>query len=240
MPRYDTADNILNAAWKQLGLGATTITDPYASTNGLMIQLVAMLETLGQKLVRSFNWVELRKEHTFNTSDGEDTYDLPNGFDRFLDETGWNRTSTLPLGGPVNSRDWQYLKARTATGPVTTPFRLNGQEMKFTPVPSAVETIAFEYITRFWVKVGELTTPTADALSASTAAQDTLYFDRLLLIDGLKLAFKLEKGFPADAALDAYNATYALVTGADGAAPRLSLDGEGRYLDNVPETGWAE
>jgi hypothetical protein len=238
---WDTAANILNDSAIELGLKTAEITDPYGSTDGNIIQLCRLLKSVGQDLVRDFPWSHLTVIHTLSTADGTASYSLPADFARMVDNTHWNRTQQFPLAGPVNGQAWQLLKAQTSTGVVNKFFRVFGGLIYLHPTPTAIETLAFEYQSTYWVKETGESAPNTETPDAYT---DTLYFDRRLLVTALKVAFLRAKGFDSTAAQEDFDKALTRAHGADGAAPVLSLSGRGptvtRMLDgvNFPETGF--
>src|SRR5688500_4117237 len=110
MAHFDTADNIINSAALELGLLPSAVSNPFASTDPAILQLCALLNRVGRMLVRARPWSWLTKEYTFNTAGGTASYALPSGFDRMKDQTHWNRTTALPLGGPASPWSWQMMK----------------------------------------------------------------------------------------------------------------------------------
>jgi hypothetical protein len=239
---YDTAANILNDAAIELGLYATALADPFASTDPNVIQLCRQLKRVGKRLVRAHGWQQLQKTHTFSTANGTASYALPADFARVVDETFWNRTQVMPLVGPAEARAWQYLKARTSTG-IHKVLRLYGDLVYLDPTPTAIETVAYEYISNYWVKPSGQSAPTTE-WPGTPAGTDTLYFDSLLLVDALRVAFLRSKGFDSTAAEEDLRQSWLDATGADGAAPVLYLSGSSpahqRLIDsaNYPETGF--
>lgn len=153
---WDTAANIINDAAKDLGLISASIANPYASANRTILQLCNLLKGLGQDLARDRQWTHLQETHTFSTADGTVVYAWPADFLRFIDGTAWNRTNQLRLGGPASPQDWQHLKATSNTGVVYDIFRTVNNEMQLHPTPSAVETIAFEYVSSYWVETEQV------------------------------------------------------------------------------------
>ncbi len=236
---FDTADNIINDAAIEIGLYSTPIADPYASTEPNVVQLRAYLKSLGRELVRDFAWSQLSKTHTFSTADAVENYVLPDDYARMVDQTQWNRTSTLPLA-PTSAQTWQVLKATAAVGTVNRMFRIVANELILHPVPSATETLAYEYTSTYWVRPTGEVLPTLDAPASST---DCLWFDPLLLIRGLKLAYLENKGFDTTGAQRKFNEAWAALTGGESPAPVLSLGGSGDGLldyRNIPDTGFGQ
>ena len=221
---FDTAGNIINDAAVEVGL--SSVSNPYTSMDPNFIQLRTLLKTCGRELLHTRDWTHLRKEYTFTTVAGTDTYALPADFHNMYDQTWWNRTNRLPVGGPLSAQEWQYLKARLVGVVFTVLFRPMNQQIKIYPdgadTPGGY-TIAFEYNTSYWVSVAATpTTLTADAPAAST---DTLWFDPVLLLRYLKLNFLKAKGFDTSAAQAEFDLTLERVKGDDSISPILSLNG---------------
>lgn len=237
MALYDTVANIVSDAAVELGLGS--VSDVFASTDANVIQLRTLLKRVGRRLTLERRWTQLQVEHTFSTVSGTAAYNLPADFSMMIDQTGWNRTSDHPAH-PLNPQQWQYLKASASTAAFTVMFRPRELTIEIYPTPSAVETIAFEYVSRYWVRNTGGTTLDKDAPTINT---DVLMFDAVLLVPALKLAWLSAKGFDTTAALEDYNHALRLVESANVvAAPALSLNGAGGVglltPLNAPETGF--
>lgn len=238
---WDTASNVISDAGLELGLLSEAVADPYSSSNAAVTQLCALLKGLGQDLVREYDWSHLQKTHTFSTVNGTAAYDLPSDYARTLDQTHWNRLSQLPLLGPAGAAGWQFLKAYNNTLAVNQVFRVFNDQINIHPTPSSTETVAFEYVSRWWVKESGQSAPNTET---PDAANDTLHFDRRLLVAGLKLYFLRAKKMDRQDEQTAYDDTLAAAKGGDGAAPVLNLSrrpmGVVRFLDeqNLPDTGF--
>lgn len=241
---WDTALNVLNDTAVQCGLAA--VADPYASTDPNFVLLRGLLKSLGQNLRREkeLGWTWLQKEASFVTTANVASYALPADFGRMIPQTGWNRTNRLPLGGPLSPEEWQYLKARLVGVVFTVLFRPQQQKLFLYPdtnTPGGY-TIAYEYSSRYWVQPTGQSSATAEAPSAST---DTLWYDSQLLIAGLKLAWKKERGFDTTAAQGDYDALLNQIKADDGSAPVLSLGrvAQGDLLigsQSIPYTGFGK
>lgn len=236
MPSFDTALNVLDEASRQLGLGAQSA--PFASTDANIVQLVALLKSAGRKLVKAHQWSQLVKTHTLSTVDGTASYALPADFDRLTLQTMWDRTAQMPVP-PVSAQGWHFLQAQTSMGSVWTQGRIYGNLLYLHPTPSSVSTVAYEYVSSFWVMPSGQTSPTATTTTAST---DTLWFDRELLIDALKLEWKGAKGMDPSMVLAGYATLLAGERSADSQAGIINMAGEHGVkligLENVPDTGY--
>ncbi len=238
MALYDTVANIVSDAAVECGLSAPT--DVYASTDANIVQMRVMLKRMGRSYALAHGWKHLEREHTFATVSGTASYALPASFSSMLDQSGWDRTTKRQVV-PVGAVQWQYMNAVSVAGVLTVTFRPREATIELYPTPTAIETIAFDYRSRYWVETSGQTTPDKDAPTANT---DKLMFDATLMVAALKLEFKRAKGFDTTAAQQDFDAIWASVVNANAnAAPVLSLNGigYGDHLlgpDNVPETGF--
>jgi hypothetical protein len=96
------------------------------------------------------------------------SYALPSDFRKMIPQSGWDRSTLLPMSGPVSSQVWQYRAAVTVTASILVEFRLWQGLMYLTPTPTSAETIAYEYLSTYWVATASNTLPTLDAPTAST------------------------------------------------------------------------
>lgn len=234
---FDTVANVVSDAAIQLGLVSEAITDPYASTDDNIRRLLQSLKQLGQDLLRDHDWSHLTKEHTFSTVNGTANYDLPTHFARFVPGTAWNRTQGLELGGPMSPQQWQMAKAQTATSSFQS-FRIWQDDLWIYPTPSSAETVAYEYVSKLWVMATASSAPDKEHPTVST---DVLWFDRQLLVWGLRLYHRRDEGFPSEVEQNGFDAALAAAQGGDGASPTLSLTGPRlRSLRSVsvPDSGW--
>jgi hypothetical protein len=233
---YPTAATVISKAALQMGLVTSEISDPYAETDGNIVVLRELLTSVGQEIRDARGWSHLEKTATITTSDGDYQYDTPSDFGGKIGSTGWNRSTIWPTGS-LSPQDWQAIQAQDATLVFGPHVRFTNGEVQLSPTPSSVETLAYEYRSLFWVKPSGQATPTEEE---PTAASDTLYFPQRLLIAALKSAFKREKGFPSEAADQAYQAAFDAEAGKDSnnAKPLCLAPTGGELPDgNVPDAG---
>lgn len=239
---YATSATIINDAAKELGLVSSDVTDPYGSADASILQLCALLKRLGRNLVGRRAWTHLLKTHTFVTASGTTTYALPADYHRLVDQTAYNRTGQSPLAGPLTSQLWQAVAGSGTGFALTLLFRPWQSLFQVNPggtVPDA-QTLAYEYVSSYWVQPFGETAPTADAPTTYT---DTLWMPATLLVTGLKLLWKREKGFDTTSAQADFDEEYALAENADASAPKLSLSGGSDDVQlvsesNLPQTGY--
>lgn len=241
---FGTAGAIIADAATELGLGvfdADTF-DPWASSDTNIVQMIALLKSAGRSMVRERNWTYLRREHTFTTVQGQSAYDWPAGFLNMIDQTGWVRSTRLPLAGPLSPQEWQYLKARLVGATLTLLFRPMEQQIHIFPdganTPGGLE-VAFEYQTSLWASPSGVAAPTVDAPAAST---DVVWFDTLLASRRLKLEFLKAKGFDTLQAEQDFRHVWELIVNDDTQAPILNLAKRSPGIlmgeRNVPVTGF--
>jgi len=193
--RYSTASEILNGAAVESGLAA--VADPYTSTDPAFVQLRALLNNVGRELLTLHPWEQLIREATVTIAyGGASRYALPDTFDRFLDQTMWDRGVFSPVNGPYSPQDWQALKGQnTTTTSDVVGFRLQGNMIEVYPPPPAgagtYATLTYEYVSTEWCQVSG----GASYRDSVGALSDVLMYDPTLLIKTLKMRFLGAKGF---------------------------------------------
>ena len=114
-------------------------------------QLLALANMEGVETADAFAWQALIAEKSFVTTATETQTNatLPTDFNWIVDETFFNRTTTLEVKGPINPREWQMLKALGSS--VSEPrYRIRGDLILFNPTPTAGQTCVYEYVSLNW------------------------------------------------------------------------------------------
>jgi hypothetical protein len=240
MARFSTANEIINRAAVEVGLLKDA--SPVDSSDESFIQLSELLDAAGQELVEMHAWQGLMQPFDLTTSLGDSgEYDLPDDFAYMIDQTGWDRTNNVMIGGPLSAQDWSYLKGRDLVSQsIYASFRL--AENKFLlfpqPPPEGLE-VSFEYISRNWV-----TTVSQIRSDTVQSGGDIVLYDPILIIKFLKLKFLSAKGFDIQAAYAEFDMLFKSRTGKDEGAAILNASNTGRtfpYLNgyyNVGDTGF--
>jgi len=243
MARIETANQIINDAALDVGLSPDP--DPVGSADQNFVQMTGLLSSAGRELVELHPWQTLEKEYSFNTDDDGATgvYDLPADFSYMIDQTGWDNTNKLPVGGPLTVQDWAYLRGRDlASSTIYVSFRLLDGNMRIfpQPPPSNLE-ISFRYIQRNWAGDFGSTTPNQDRILVGS---DVVFYEPILITKFLKAKFLEAKGFDSTAARLEFENMMVSRTGKDTGAPILSASGPGTrfpYLNpyyNTPDTNY--
>ena len=127
------------------------------STDPAVRRMLALANVEGQELAKRHEWTVLIREATWTTLAAESQgtianiasdLDQENGA-RIVNETIWNRTAQRRMNGPLSSQRGQRLKAASVTGPYS-EYRIRNGTHYLIPAPTAGQTGAFEYITKYW------------------------------------------------------------------------------------------
>lgn len=237
-----TAAEILNRVAAEVGIAP--VQAPYASQDPFFIQLQYLLNTAGEELMQAYPWELLVKSHsitTVSTDSGE--YPMPSNFGYILNQTEWDRTNNVPMGGPLSAQDWTYLKGRDlASDTLYASFRIaQGKFNVFpNPPPSGLD-LSFEYISTDWVY--DPSTNPVSYKKGVDQASDTPLFDKTLITRAVKVKYLEAGGFDTTKAQADYNQIFAFLTGTEKGAPILNAGRSGGgipYLSswNSPDTGY--
>jgi hypothetical protein len=234
--RFDTAGSIVQKAALELGLGK--ITTPFVSDDPNIQQLCGLLASCGRELALSYDWPQLRVEHSiiigYQDSEAQRTYLLPSDYNGYCVNSAYDRTAGAALEGPLTTGQWQLGKVQSNVGLLTVAFRIDIPQLKLLTQPAALTQIVLEYKSKAWVvpvaKVGRdipvYKTLGIEGATDPVADGDVCLFDGLLLLRYLKLAFRTEKGFDTTSQMAAFMGT--LNRAADRATPGPVLPLSGR------------
>lgn len=115
---------------------------------------------------------------------------------------------------------WQSYKAQTFTSPLA-EYRLRGNELLFLPAPTAGQTCAFEYVSRYWLTDSGGSTY-RDAFAADS---DLPLVDDELMLTGILWRWRKVKGFDYAEEQLAYERQVADAMARDGTKAILDLGG---------------
>lgn len=198
-------------------------TTVYGTTDTQVLQVMALLEEEGNDLAARGSWEGLIREASHTTLAAEDQGAIStiaaSGFRHIKNQTIWDRTSGLPVAGPMDGPDWQALKAVLATGP-RYRFRIRGGKLLVNPSPSAGDSWYFEYVSQYWILGADGTT----YKQYFTLDTDTILLPETLVLMGLRWRWKKEKGFDYGEDFRTYEMQVKDVLGHDGGKPVLFMD----------------
>jgi hypothetical protein len=152
---FDTALNIVADCAVELGLVSFSSkpTDVFGSTNPAIGQLCQLLKSVGRSLLREKQWTQLQSFWLFSTTANQGRYALPSDFDRAIDQTAWNRSTRLPMGGPLSPQAFEFLSSRLTGTTYNLFWRLLQGKLHTYPDTSTPSgyVVSYEYISRWWV-----------------------------------------------------------------------------------------
>lgn len=196
-------------------------------------QLLALANQEGREQARRHSWQGITFEKTFTTVAQESqTGAIPDDFDRFVPETMFNRSRTRQLVGPMTPQEWAEYKGSASTV-VFDAFRVRGSALLYAPVPQAGETVAYEYVSKYWCAGSEDTTPDQIAFLADN---DVTFLDVEATTQGIAWRFQKSRGLDYSEAFQQYELQLATLMGRDGGTRVLSM-GEPRRFKRGTVTG---
>ncbi len=197
----------------------------FGSTDTRVLQIMALLEEEGNDLAVRGGWQELQREAAWTTLALEDQGDIDTiasaGYRYMTNQTIWDRTTRLPVCGPLSAPEWQALKAVTVTGP-RYQFRLRGNHLLVNPAPPAGSSWYFEYMSKNWILESDGTTYS----DVFTNDADTPLLPESLLLMGLRWRWKKEKGLEYAEDFRTYEMQVKDAIGRDGGKRVVYADGD--------------
>ena len=195
----------------------------YGTTDPQVLQVMALLEEEGNDLASRGSWQGITFEASHTTvateSQGAISTIASNGFRYIKNQTIWDRTNRLPVLGPMDSQEWQTLKAIVTTGP-RFRFRIRGGLLLSNPVPTAGYSWYFEYVSKNWI-LGVNGTTYKQYFTLDT---DTILLPEELVLMGLRWRWKKEKGFEYAEDMRTYEMQVKDAMGRDGGKSILHMD----------------
>lgn len=232
--RLITLNSVVGDVMGQLGLiPPITLVD---SQDRTAIQMWALANQAGEKLLNEGTWQVLSKEMTIVTDGVTVAYPLPEDFDHFVQDAAWNRTTRLPAVGSLTEGEWQQLKARNLGGTTFAMlFQVVNDTVEFYSVGTTPQTIVLPYMGRGWARSAQ--GALKDKLDAN---DDVILYDPSLFKAALKFEFMVAKGFDAQAAFQAYTRCLQAAQAKEAPARTLTLTTRGYpFLSevNLPHFG---
>lgn len=189
-------------------------------------QIVELLNQEGRSLSGRYNWQALTYEATFTTVATESQGTLATiigatqQLRRIVNDTIWDRTTRVPICGPLSKQRWQAQKALGFTGPYS-EYRIRGNALRFDPAPTAGHSCYFEYVSKCWC------TDSTGATFRTNVANDTDLFliEDEVVLAGLEWRWLRKKGLSYAEEFASYEALVADLITRDGTKPKLHMDG---------------
>lgn len=212
---------MVQRACRRLGLSVPTAV--VGNTDAQVAQLLELAIEEGEELSSRHGWSALTAEATYTQVAARDQgllSTLASGFESMIPESFWNRTTTLPVVGPVTPRDWQMLMAFPVTGPYQ-QFKIEGGHLYIDPIPpNATDSLAFHYKSRNWCESSGGT-----GQSEWSADTDVGRLEEDLMRQGLMWRWKSAKGLDYAQDFEGYERRVLDLIARDKAPGPLRLDG---------------
>jgi hypothetical protein len=113
-------------------------------------------------------------------------YDLPDGYDRMISDTNWDRTDHWRNLGTKSSQDWQFLQGGIISIGPRERYRIYNNKFRIFQALTTVYNFSFEYVSNYWVCA---TGSDQGTKAAYTLDTDTSIFPDDLMLAGLKFYF---------------------------------------------------
>lgn len=208
-----------------------------SSSDPKVQQCLEYVNEAGQELAARYTWQVLTNESTFNTVALENQGTIQAltgpGFSYILNNVMWNRSQRRPVFGPRSDAQWQLLKATFINGPWV-QYRIRQNQMLFNPIPAALQLIAFEWMSSFWVN-------DVNGVGQSSFLADTdsaILNERAITLDAL-WRFKRANQLSYDEDYNKAQAAIEDLMSRDGVKPLLNLGGNSAdaFIGTVVQAG---
>lgn len=232
---------LVQAAQTELGLFPIS-TSVQSATDDTTIQMLGLINRLGDYVAQRHTWSTLRTTATITTVASQDIYSLPSDFRHFVDRTEWDKTNHWELMGPVSPEEWAWLTSGVVTTGPRRHFRQTGRSpsMQIWPVPGSPnsgQTLGYDYISNAWATGSGGGTQTKFITNA-----DTCVFPDDVMISGLKLRFWQVKGFDFSGLQGEFEQALGAAIAQDGGAKTLNIARRGTSMllssGSVPDSGF--
>jgi hypothetical protein len=204
-------------------------------------QMLALANREGMEQSSETQWQELRRLETFNTVASQQTYPMPADYSRMISATIWSEGLRWPLLGPLTPQEWATQVYGWQNFGPRARFRIMQGEMWLWPIPSSVDTIAYEYEGTGWALNANGTTYQSSWLNDT----DTFVLDEQVFMLGLKWRLLRAKGQDYMQEQKTWRDALDRAMARDAGNRTLSLEGMNlgvRLLSdaNIPATGFGQ
>ncbi len=192
--------------------------------------LYAFANVTGTNLMQEYDWQVLIREYSFTTTAANEQPDaMPADWNRFLDQSMFNRTQMRQILGPIDPQQWQALKAVPATLLPWLAFRRRHDEYLLTSFATSGNLIAYEYVTETWV-IG----PDGEGKARYTADDDASLISEPLISLGIRWMYLERNGLDYAEPMRQYTNRKQSVASGDKGNPVLDAGGYGATSFNYP------
>jgi hypothetical protein len=147
-------------------------------------------------------------------------YPLPDGYDRMISDTNWDRTDHWRNLGTKSSQDWQFLQGGIISIGPRERYRIYNGKFRIFQALTTVYNFSFEYVSNYWVCAAGSSTGSKSAYTADT---DTSIFPDDLMSAGLRFYFLKAKKLDYGAELAEFNRALSYCKAGDVPVSAMSL-----------------
>ena len=147
-------------------------------------------------------------------------YDLPDGYDRMISDTNWDRTDHWRNIGTKSSQDWQFLQGGIISIGPRERYRIYNGKFRIFQALTTVYNFSFEYVSNYWVCAAGSSEGTKKEF---TADSDTCVFPDDLMMAGLKFYFLKAKKLDYGIELGEFTRSLSYNKAQDVPVPSMSL-----------------
>lgn len=201
--------------------------------------MLALANQEGRTLSKRGDWTLLQKEATFTTVYGQEAYDIStiaSDFERFLNQTFFDRTEDERVFGPMTPQTWQAKKTLSIATSFS-DYRVRGGQLLLYPTPGGANDVYFEYVSNGWCQSSGGTPQ-----SAWAADDDTGVLPEHVMQLGIQWRFLKAKNVNYSEEFREYEREAGQELGRDGSSPQLALNKyrsqEDFFYPCVPNTGY--
>lgn len=206
-----------------LEMGLPSPSSVIGNPDGQTQQMLALANREGRELAQiEGGWTALRAEQDITLVPGQAAYPFPADFAYYLQDTFWDRTTHMPLSGPMSPVDWQILQSGIFPAGVFTRYRIMDGQISFNPTPTAPDIIAVEYISSNWCQsIGGI------SQAAFLADTDTPKLPDDLFTLGIKWRLLAVRGFNYSEEKDTYERAIARLRPRDKVTEDINMGARG-------------
>ena len=220
--------------------------DAAGSTDLAVQQMGTSLNKALAELLTMYDWQDLTVRTSLSVQQDspgqkEKGYDLPDDFEKFIDQTQWDGSNQIPAAGPVSPQGWMQYYTRTSSSILTLAWQRREDQLFFLYPPADATDFNYMYLSK--AMVIDADTPTDTKNVASKNGDRFKIDDNLVLLLG-RAKYLEWKGFDSSIAVKDFLIAYNSRVGSNKGAPVLNLSRPTggmpliTPMGNLPDTGY--
>jgi hypothetical protein len=221
--------------------------DPAGDPDPAVQQMVQAANMAGIELLSMYDWQELIKNYLIPIqadplipNQKERSFNLPEDFFDWIDQTNWNQTTQFPSLGPVSPQMWQQLLIRTTLPTLSFYWQVRANKIWVLAPPNSPQTMNFYYLSQAYVRDQDDPDLYKNRM---TKNGDTALLDGVLMQLYTRVKWLEMKGLDSAAAMRDFQIAFENRRGSEKGAPVLSMARDFRFpyiqpLVNTPDTGY--